>query len=171
MLSGITGKQITSQYELITMLKDYGNKQKEYERVLEAMKEVRQQGYSVVTPLKEDVVIEEPVLMKHGNKYGVKIKSQSPSIHMIKADIISEIAPIVGSQKQAMDLIEYIKEEEQLEGGIWSANIFGKTVEQLIQEGIQNKISGIGMDSRENLRSTMQKILNESNGGMIFIII
>lgn len=109
--------------------------------------------------------------MKHGNKYGVKIRSQSPSIHMIKADIISEIAPIVGTEKQAMDLIDYIKEKKEAPGGIWSANIFGKTVEQLIQEGIHGKISGMGRESRENLRNTMQKILNESNGGMIFIII
>ncbi|MBR5578259.1 MAG: stage IV sporulation protein A [Lachnospiraceae bacterium] len=171
MLSQITGQDIYSQYELVTLLKDYSNKEKEYTRVSQAMEEVRQQGYSVVLPLKEDVEMEEPSLMKHGNKYGVKIRSQSPSIHMIKADIISEIAPIVGTEKQAMDLIDYIKEKKEAPGGIWSANIFGKTVEQLIQEGIHGKISGMGRESRENLRNTMQKILNESNGGMIFIII
>lgn len=171
MLSQITGQKITSQYELISMLKDYRDNYREYERVLKALEEVRNHGYSVVEPLKEDIIIEDPLLMKHGNKYGVKIKSESPSIHMIKADIISEIAPIVGTEKQARDLIQYVIEEKETEGGIWSANIFGKTVEQLIQEGIAAKIAGIGIESRENLRNTMQKILNESNGGMIFIII
>lgn len=171
MLSQITGQNIKSQYELISMLKDYRENYEEYERVLKALREVRSQGYSVVEPLQQDIKIEDPVLMKHGNKYGVKIRSESPSIHMIKADIISEIAPLVGTQQQAMDLVQYVIEEKDTKGGIWSANIFGKTVEQLIQEGIQSKIAGIGAESRENLRNTMQKILNESNGGMIFIII
>ena len=171
MISQITGKEISSQYELLSMLKEYREQSREYVRVLKALNEVRNQGYAVVEPLKEDIIIEDPILMKHGNKYGVKIRAESPSIHMIKADIISEIAPLVGTEQQAMDLIEYVKGEKDTAGGIWSANIFGKTVEQLIQEGIQGKISGIGIESRDNLRNTMQKILNESNGGMIFIII
>lgn len=171
MLSQITGQKIDSQYELLSMLKDYREQYSECIRVLRAMNEVRNQGYAVVEPLKEDIIIEDPVLMKHGSKYGVKIRSKSPSIHMIKADIISEIAPIVGTEQQAMDLIEYVKAEKDTEKGIWSANIFGKTVEQLIQEGIQGKVSAIGLESRENLRNTIEKILNESNGGMIFIII
>lgn len=171
MISQLTGQEIYCQYQLMELLKEYGIKKAEYEQVLEAMNQVRDQGYAVVMPGKEDISIEEPVLMRHGNKYGVKIKSESPSIHLIKANIISEIAPIVGTQQQAMDLIEYIKEVKTSGKGIWSANIFGKTVEQLIQEGIDGKIQGIGKESRQNLRDSMQKILNDSNGGMIFIII
>ena len=171
MLSELTGMEVRTQYQLLEMLRQYKERYKEYESVLEALQEVREQGYSVIMPKKEEIQIEDPVIMKHGNKYGVKIKSECPSIHMIKADIISEIAPIVGSENQAMDLIEYMKEEKRTKDGIWGANIFGKTVEQLIQEGILGKVNGIGMESRDNLRSTLQKILNESNGGMIFIII
>ena len=110
-------------------------------------------------------------MVKHGNKFGVKIKAESPSIHLIKANITTEIAPIVGSEQQAQDLIAYIKEEKEQGNGIWDTNIFGKTVEQLIQEGISNKIAAVGKESQQNLQESMQKILNESNGGMIFIII
>ena len=90
---------------------------------------------------------------------------------MIRANVVTEIAPIVGNEQQALDLIQYIKSERETEKGIWETNIFGKTVEQLIFDGIQNKISGIGEESQINLQETMQKILNESKGGMIFIII
>ena len=90
---------------------------------------------------------------------------------MIRANVVTEIAPIVGNEQQAMDLIKYIKEERNNGKGIWEINVFGKTVEQLIHEGIERKISSIGEESQQNLQETMQKILNDSNGGMIFIII
>ena len=171
MLSEITGKEIKNQYQLLQMLKDYGEKKKEYEKVLQAMENVRMTGYGVVTPEKEEIVLEEPQIVKHGNRYGVKMKSESPSIHMIRANVVTEIAPIVGSQQQALDLMDYIKEERSSGKGIWEINIFGKTVEQLIHDGIRSKIDAIGEESQKNLQETMQKILNESNGGMIFIII
>ena len=140
-------------------------------KVQQALQDVRSLGYGVVIPKKEDMNLEEPQIVKHGNKYGVKIKAESPSVHMIRANVVTEIAPIVGSEQQAMDLINYIKDEIDNGKGIWEINIFGKTVEQLIFEGIERKISAIGEDSQQNLQESMQKILNDSNGGMIFIII
>lgn len=171
MLSEITGVEIKNQFQLLDLLKEYAAQKKEYEKVLDAMNEVRRNGYAVVMPEIEDVDIQEPRIVKHGNKYGVEIKADSPSIHMIRANVGTKIAPIVGSEQQAVDLIQYIKEEQNSGKGIWEVNIFGKTVEQLVKEGIQNKIDSIGEDSQKNLQETMQKILNESNGGMIFIII
>lgn len=171
MLSELTGFALSSQTQLIELLRQYQEKHKEYEMVQEAFKEVKEQGYSIILPKKEEIEIEDPVIMKHGNKFGVKIKSESPSIHLIKATIQSEIAPIVGNENQAKDLAEYMKMEKLTQNGLWGVNIFGKTVEQLIEEGILGKVNGIGTDSRENLQNTLQKILNESNGGMIFIII
>jgi stage IV sporulation protein A len=110
--------------------------------------------------------------MKHGNKYGVKIKASAPSIHMIKADIMTEVAPIVGSEEQARDLINYIhtnaKENPE---GIWETNIFGKSVRQLVDDGINSKINKLTDDSQLKLQETMQKIINDSNGGLICIII
>lgn len=171
MLSEITGEEIKNQYQLLDLLKEYALCKKEYEKVQDAMEEVRRNGYAVVTPEIEDVDIQEPQMVKHGNKYGVEIKANSPSIHMIRADVETKIAPIVGSEQQAVDLIQYIKEERNEGKGIWEVNIFGKTVEQLVKDGILSKIDSIGEDSQRNLQETMQKILNESKGGMIFIII
>ena len=116
-------------------------------------------------------MLENPTLIKHGNKFGVKIKAQSPSIHMIKANIETEIAPIVGTQQQAQDLISYISDAETSKEGIWETNIFGKTVEQLVNDGITSKVSMIGEESQIKLQDTMQKIVNDSNGGMVCIII
>lgn len=171
MLSELTGEELKSQYQLLELLKDYRSRKGEYEKVLRAVEDVRERGYGVVTPDREEILLEEPQVVRHGNKFGVKIRAQSPSVHMIRANVVTEIAPIVGNEQQACDLIEYIKSERENENGIWETNIFGKTVEQLIFDGIQNKIAGIGEDSQQNLQETMQKILNESKGGMIFIII
>lgn len=171
MLSELTGEQIENQYQLLELLKEYKEQKQEYEKVIDAIDNVRNYGYGVVLPNREEIMIEEPVMVKHGNKFGVKIKAESPSIHLIKANITTEIAPIVGSEPQAQDLISYIKEEKEQGNGIWDTNIFGKTVEQLIQEGISNKVAAVGKESQQNLQESMQKILNESNGGMIFIII
>ena len=171
MLSDLTEEEIKNQYQLIELLKEFREKKQEYEKVQQALQDVRMSGYGVVTPKKEDINLEEPQIVKHGNKYGVKIRAESPSVHMIRANVVTEIAPIVGSEQQAMDLINYIKDEINNGKGIWEINIFGKTVEQLIQEGIERKISAIGEDSQQNLQESMQKILNDSNGGMIFIII
>ena len=171
MLSELTGEELKSQYQLLELLKGYKSRKREYEKVLGAVAAVRSRGYGVVTPDREEILLEEPQVVRHGNKFGVKIKAESPSVHMIRANVVTEIAPIVGNEQQAYDLINYIKSERETEKGIWETNIFGKTVEQLIFDGIQNKIAGIGEDSQQNLQETMQKILNESKGGMIFILI
>jgi len=144
---------------------------KEYAKVLQALQAVRSKGYGVVRPERDEITLNQPEVIRHGNKYGVKIKAQSPSIHMIRANIETEIAPIVGTQQQAEDLIRYIGQAATSEEGIWETNIFGKTVEQLVNDGITSKIAMIGDESQMKLQDTMQKIVNESNGGMICIII
>ena len=128
-------------------------------------------GYGVVTPEKGEITLNQPELIKHGSKFGVKIKAVSPSIHMIRANIETEIAPIVGTQEQADDLIKYINQADNSDQGIWDTNIFGKTVEQLVGEGITSKVASIGEESQVKLQDTMQKIVNDSNGGMVCIII
>ena len=116
-------------------------------------------------------MLDEPTIIKQGNKFGVKIHSEAPSIHMIRANIATEIAPIVGSEKQAEDLVQYIKAESQTEEGVWATNIFGKSVEELVIDGIQSKLVKINEESQVKLQDTLQKIINDSNGGMICIII
>lgn len=170
-MSEMTGVNISSEYELIHTLKEMAAMKQEYVRVQSAMKSVRGCGYGVVIPEKSEIVLEEPALIRQGNKYGVKIRSASPSIHMIKANIETEIAPIVGSEEQAKDLIAYIKDSDSREEGIWQTNIFGKSIEQLVEDGIRTKIAQISDESQVKLQDTMQKIVNDSKGGLVCIII
>lgn len=171
MLSDLVGEEITGELQLIHKLRDMIELKKEYVKVADALMAARVKGYGVVIPEKEEITLDKPELIKHGNKFGVKIKAESPSIHLIRAGIQTEIAPIVGSQQQAEDLIRYIDSAENSKEGLWDTNIFGKTVEQLVKEGISAKINMINDDSQLKLQESMQKIVNESTGGMICIII
>lgn len=170
MLTEMVGEEIPDEYRLIRKLKELSQMKKEYEKVLEAVNMVRMKGYGVVTPEREEITLEKPEVIRHGNKFGVKIKATSPSIHMIRANIETEIAPIVGTKEQADDLIRYIEEADETKS-IWETNIFGKTVEQLVNDGISTKVASINDESQIKLQDTMQKIVNDLNGGMICIII
>ena len=170
-MSEMTGVSITGEYQLIHTLKELAGMRNEYVKVQRAIESVRGTGYGVVIPEKNEITLEDPVVIRQGSKFGVKIKSASPSIHMIKANIETEIAPIVGSQEQAEDLISFIRENAREDGGIWKTNIFGKSIEQLVEDGIRTKIAQISEESQVKLQDTMQKIVNDSKGGMICIII
>ena len=170
-MSELTGVPIQGEYQLISMVRELAQMKQEYGKVANAMEAVRQKGYGVVTPQLDDIEIQEPVLIKHGNKFGVKIKAQSPSIHMIRANIETEIAPIIGSEEQANDLISYIKDSKEGGEGIWQTNIFGKSVGELVEDGIRSKITMMDDESQIKLQETMQKIVNDSSGGLVCIII
>ena len=171
MLSELAGVEIESEYALVQMVKELSQMRQEYEEVREALEGVKQKGYGVVKPKKEEIHVDDPIVIRQGNKYGVKIRSEAPSIHMIRANIETEIAPIVGSEKQAEDLISYIRENAKSEKGIWGTNIFGKSMEEMLLDGMRSKIHMIDEDSQMKLQDTMQKIVNDSNGGMVCIII
>ena len=171
-LSDLTGIPIKSEYHLIRTMKELAGKKREFEEVSQALKDARERGYGVMKPVLSEIELSEPEVVKHGNKYGVKIKAEAPSIHLIRANLSTEVAPIVGTQLQAEDLITYIKEqagEDPKE--IWNVNIFGKTLEQLVDDGISGKVTKINEDSQEKLQNAMEKIVNESSGGLICIII
>ena len=171
-LSELTGMEIDSEYELIQMLRELSKGKGEFDKVADAISAVRYKGYGIVTPQKNEIQLETPEVIKHGSKYGVKIKATAPSIHMIKADITTELAPIVGSEQQAQDLINYIKEESAKgEEGIWKVNIFGKSVEQLVEDGMMQKAAKMTEESQMKLQDTMEKIINDGNGGLVCIII
>lgn len=169
-MSELTGVPIQGEYQLISMVKELAKMKEEYGKVANAMEAVRQKGYGVVSPQLNDIEIQEPVLIHHGNKFGVKIKAQSPSIHLIRANIETEIAPIIGSEEQANDLISYIKGSRDGEG-LWQTNIFGKSIGELVEDGIRSKITMMDDESQLKLQETMQKIVNDSNGGLVCIII
>lgn len=170
-ISQLAGVEVQGEYELIALVKELAAKKQEFDKVAGAMDSVRQRGYGVVTPSLADISMEEPQLMKHGSKYGVRMKASSPSIHMIRANIETEIAPIVGSEEQAKDLISYIKEGKATDGGVWNTNIFGKTVGELVEDGIRNKISRMDDECQMKLQDTMQKVVNDNNGGLVCIIL
>ncbi len=170
MLSDLLGDSIHSEYQLVNKLKELADVAKAYEGVLPAITMVRQKGYGVMTPKRDEITLGKPEVIKHGNKYGVKMKAESPSVHLIRANIETEIAPIVGTKEQAEDLIKYI-EDEETEGGIWETNIFGKSIEQLVEDGITSKLTLIGDESQLKLQDTMQKIVNDTSGGLVCIII
>lgn len=170
-LSELTGADIKGEYELIRAMKELSAMKEEYTQIKDAFSDVKMKGYGVVSPKKEEIMLEEPKIIKQGNKYGVKIHSEAPSIHMIKANIETEIAPIVGSEKQAQDLVDYIKSEGETMEGVWGTNIFGKSIEELVMDGMRNKIAVINDESQVKLQDTMQKIVNDSNGGLVCIII
>ena len=171
-LSDYVGLPIEGEYQLMQTLSSLANMQREYEKVQNALAQVRLKGYGVVTPERSEIVLDEPQVIKHGNKYGVKMKAEAPSINLIKAHIETEIAPIVGSEQQAQDLIAYIRENARdSDEGIWNTNIFGKSIEQIVEDGIQAKVSQMTEDCQMKLQDTLQKIINDSNGGMICIII
>lgn len=170
-ISEYTGLPVKDEYDLFHTLSRLSGMQSEYEKVKDALSQVRMRGYGIVMPDKSEIILEEPELIRHGSKYGVKIHAQAPSINLIKAQIETEIAPIVGNEQQAKDLIAYIKDSEATENGVWETNIFGKSVEQIVEDGMQAKISQMTEDCQTKLQDTLQKIINDSKGGMICIII
>ena len=171
MLSDMSGIPMESEYELIHTMKELASMKEKYVKVKDALDAVNSSGYGVVVPELSQIQLEKPAVIRQGNKYGVKIKSKSPSIHMIKANIETEIAPIVGTEQQAKDLITYIGESDARGESIWETNIFGKSVEQLVQDGIRSKLAMISEESQVKLQDTMQKIVNDSKGGLVCIII
>ncbi len=171
-LSDYVGMPIDGEWQLMQTLGSLAKMKKEYDKVQNALSQVSLRGYGVVTPEKSEIILDEPQVIRHGNKYGVKMRAEAPSINMIKAHIETEIAPIVGSQQQAEDLIAYIKKNAaESEDGIWKTNIFGKSIEQIVEDGIQAKVAQLTEDCQVKLQDALQKIINDSNGGMICIII
>ncbi len=171
MISDMLGAEIRNEYDFIKEIKEMSDTKKQCQKVSMALMQSLKTGYGSVTPEENEIKLDAPELIKSGNKYGVKIKAKAPSIHLIKANITTEIAPIVGSEEQAKDLINYINSDGMDDDNIWSVNIFGKTIKQLVEDGLKSKINKINQESQQKLQDTMEKIVNDSNGGMVCIII
>lgn len=171
-LSETTEMDINNEYELISTIKLLSSAKKDYDKVKTALFEVEQKGYGIVTPLLSEMELSKPELVKHGAKYGVKIKAKAPSIHLIKAEIETEVSPIVGTEQQSLDLIEYVNNEmENNDGKIWELNMFGKTMHELVKEGIQNKLYCLPEEAQQELQGSLQKIINDGNGKLICIML
>ena len=171
-LSETTGVKIEGEHQLIALMKKLAHTKKEYDKVAYALQEVRQKGYGVVTPVLEELKLEEPEIVKQGNKFGVRLRASAPSIHLIRADIETEVSPIVGTEKQSEELVNYLMSEFETDPRkIWESNIFGKSLHELVNEGLQNKLYRMPEDAQMKLQETLQKIINDGSGGLICIIL
>lgn len=171
-LSEKTSTEITSECDIFKAIDDYSQIKKEYNKIKDALEEVRIKGYGIVTPGIDELTLEEPEIVKQGTKYGVKLKASAPSIHMIRADIETEVSPIVGSEKQSEDLVKYLLSEfENDPKSIWSSNIFGKSLHELVNEGLHNKLYKMPDEAQMKIQETLERLINEGNGGLICIIL
>lgn len=171
-LTELTGVPIQNEGELFSCITDLACAKKEYDKMAYALHEVNEKGYGIVSPGIDDLILEEPEIVKQGQKYGVKLKAKAPSIHMIKIDTETEVSPIVGSEKQSEDLVKYLLSEfENDPKKIWESNIFGKSLHELVNEGLQNKLAKMPEDAQGKLQETLQRIVNEGSGGLICIIL
>lgn len=171
-LSETTGMEIDGEYQLISTIKILAEAKKEFDKVKYALEEVKRKGYGIVTPVLDEMKLEEPVIVKHGSKFGVKLRASAPSIHLIRADIETEISPIVGTEKQSEDLINYLNDEMSDDPAkIWELNMFGKSMHDLVKDGLSSKLFRMPEDAQMKLQETLQKIINEGSGGLICIIL
>lgn len=171
-LSEMSNLNINSDADIFALLKEFSKTKMEYDKIAMALEEVKVKGYGIVTPQIDELTLEEPEIVKQGNKYGVKLKASAPSIHMIRADIETEVSPIVGSEKQSEDLVKYLLSEFETDPKkIWESNIFGKSLHELVNEGLHNKLYRMPDEAQMKLQETLQKIINEGSGGLICIIL
>ena len=172
MLTQITGVEIKNEGDLFSSITAFSRIKKEYDKLSFALHEVNEKGYGIVSPGIDDLILEEPEIVRQGQKFGVKLKAKAPSIHMIKIDTETEVSPIVGSEKQSEELVRYLLSEfENDPKKIWESNIFGKSLHELVNEGLQNKLARMPEDAQCKLQETLQRIVNEGSGGLICIIL
>ncbi len=171
-MSEMTGFHITDEASLIALMRDLAEVKGKYDKISAALDEVNATGYGIVTPDVEDLRLEEPEIVKQANGYGVRLKASAPSIHLIKAEIETEINPMVGSEQQSEDLVKFLLQEfDEDPKKIWESNIFGTTLHELVNEGLHTKLSHMPAEARAKLSETLEKIINEGSGGLICIIL
>lgn len=171
-LKEVTGFEIEGEHDILRLMQDLAVAKREYDKVATALMEVRTTGYGVVTPRLDEMNLQEPELIRQGNRFGVKLKASAPSLHIIRADITTEITPIIGTEKQCEDLVQFMmKEYETDPKKIWESEIFGKTLHDLVREGIQSKVQRMPESARIKLQETLQRVVNDGSGGLICIIV
>jgi stage IV sporulation protein A len=168
----ICGKEITDKADLLKTLIEFSHAKAEYDKVSEALEQVKNTGYGIVPPLLEEMTLDEPEIIRQGGRFGVRLRASAPSLHIIKVNVKSEFTPIVGSEKQSEELVNFLTEEfEENPRKLWGSNIFGKSLYDVVQDGIANKLGNIPPNAQEKLQNTLEKIINEGSGGLIAIIL
>lgn len=171
-ISELTGMEIPDDKKLIELLREFAEMKAKYDRVAEAFDDAGEKGYGIVMPDIDELHLEEPEIVKQAGGYGVKLRASAQSVHMIRANIETEINPIVGSEQQSEELIRYmLREFEEDPKKIWESNMFGKSLYELMNEGLHTKLSNIPEESRARLSETLERIINEGSGGLICILL
>lgn len=171
-LSERCGVDISNEKDLMDSFVNLIAMQKQYERFSKALKDVEDTGYGIVMPDISELSLGDPEIMKQGGRYGVRLRAEAPSIHMIKCNTYTEVAPIVGSESQSQELVMYLlKEFEENPSDIWNTNLFGKSLHEIVNEGLNNKLYRMPIDARNKFRETMERVINEGCNGLICIIL
>lgn len=172
LLSETSGINIENDDELMKFMVEMSAVKKEYDKISPALLQVRNTGYGIISPSIDELTLEDPEIVRQGNRYGVRLKASAPSIHLIRADIETEVSPVVGTEKQSEELVKYLLDEFDDDPiKIWQSNIFGKSLSELVNEGLHTKLDKMPEDARQKLQETLSKIINEGNGGLICIIL
>ncbi len=170
-LEEVTGIQIEDDLDLMKSMQNLSRIKTEYDRIKDALEDVNTKGYGLVAPSLDQLKLEEPEIITRGNQFGLKLKASAPTLHFIRADITTEVSPFVGTEKQAKDLIDFLSEQfEENPAEIWHSNIFGKTLHDIVKEGLQNKLHNMPESAQAKLQETLTRIVNEGSGGLICII-
>ena len=171
-LSETIDMPIENDSQLISTIKMLSDIKKKYDKIECALHDVKRKGYGVVSPVFEEIKLEQPEVFKQGSRFGIKLKAKGESIHMIKADIETEVSPIIGNEEQSKEFIDsLIQDYDANPQKIWDLNIFGRTLQSMVSDGMQNKIYRMPEEAQMKLQETLQKIVNEGNGGLICIIL
>jgi stage IV sporulation protein A len=171
-LGELCGEEITGEADIMRVIKEYSGAKREYDKLAEALYQVSEVGYGIVPPALEEMKLDQPEIIRQGGRFGVRLRASAPSLHIIKVDVKSEFTPIVGSERQSEELANYLMDEfEENPEKIWESQIFGKSLYELVQDGITGKLGNMPPNAQEKLQETLEKIINEGSGGLIAIIL
>ena len=164
--------EINSKSQLLTLLQEYNEAKREYDQIKDALKMVKTTGYGVAYPSLEDMKLDTPEIIKQGSRYGVKLKAMAPSIHMLKIDVESTFEPIIGSEIQSKELIDYLMKDYDTEPStIWKSEIFGRSLDVIVKEGIQAKLALMPENVRHKLVQALSKLVNKGSGNLFAIVL
>lgn len=171
-LMEVVGVEIKGKDHLLKLMKEFAHAKREYDQIAEALHMVRTTGYGIAPPSLEEMRLDEPEIIRHGSRFGVRLKATAPSIHMIKVEVESEFAPIIGTEKQSEELVHYLMRDfEDDRQSIWNSEIFGRSLHSIVREGIQAKLTMMPENARYKLKETLERIINEGSGGLIAILL
>ena len=172
MASKECGVDVSDEYDMLVNMKSLCRSKDKIERLQSALEQVETLGYGVVAPTMDEIVLKEPELLRQGGQYGVRLKANAPSLHIMKVDVETEVSPIVGSEEQSKDLVDGMMSDfENDKQAIWNTNIFGRSLSSLVADGINNKLQTVPAEAELKLKKTLGRIVNEGKGGVICILL